>query len=161
MFVGNAPDLTYPSCFFDGATTNNIGGDGIFLLINQSHFFCIKMGCGHNTNTRVELLSLWDLLHFAKEIGIPTLYVYGDSFVIINWANEKAALFTLDLDGWCDDIVELKAYFPALDFHHVFWEQNKRADNLSKEALPMASSLLSFTEYYEEIAIEEDKLQLF
>ena len=56
--------------------------------------------------------------------------------------------------------MELKALFHTLDFHHVFIEHNKREDSLSKEALPMDASLLSFTEYYEEIAIGEDELQL-
>ena len=75
--------------------------------------------------------------------------------------DDKATLSVLDLDGWCDKIMELKAFFHTLDFNHVFREHNKRADNLSKEVLPMAEVLLSFTEYYEEIAIGEDKLQLF
>ena len=119
------------------------------------------MGCGHNTNTGSKLLALWALLFFAKEIGIPTLHVFGDSLVIINWANDKASLSALDLDGWCVNIMELKAYFHTLDFHHVFKEHNKRAYSLSKEAPSMATNLLSFTEYYEGIAIGEDKLQLF
>ena len=105
------------------------------------------MGCGHNTSTRSELLPLWALLFFAKEIGIPTLHVYGESSVIINSANDKATLFALDLEGWCVNIMELKAYFHTLDFHHVFREHNKRVDNLSKEVLSIAVGLLSFTEY--------------
>ena len=57
--------------------------------------------------------------------------------------------------------MELKAYFHTLDFHHVFREHNKRAESISKEVLPMDVGLLPFTENYEEIAIGEDKLQLF
>ena len=57
--------------------------------------------------------------------------------------------------------MDLKAFFHTLYFHHVFREHNKRVDSISKEVLPMVVGLLSFTEYYEEIAIEEDKLQLF
>ena len=72
------------------------------------------MGCGHNTNTREELLALWALLFFAKEIGIPSLHVYGDSYVIINWDNDKETLSSLYLDGWCDNIMELKAFFHTL-----------------------------------------------
>ena len=87
--------------------------------------------------------------------------MYGDSYVIINWSNDKATLTTLILDARCDNIEGLKACFHALDFHHVYREHNERVDNLSKEALPMASGLLSFTEYYEGIVIGEDKLQLF
>ena len=90
-------------------------------------------------------MALWDLLFFLKDIGIPSLHVYGESSVIINWANEKAKLTALDLDAWCLNIVELKAYFLMLDFLHVYREHNERADSLSKDVLPMAIGLLSFT----------------
>ena len=118
------------------------------------------MGCGHSSNTRAKLLALWALLFFAKEIGILSLHVYGDSSVIINWANDKATLSALDLDGWCDNIVEPKAYFHTLDFH-VFREHNQRAHSVSRKALAMVAGLLSFNDYYVEINIREDKLQLF
>ena len=57
--------------------------------------------------------------------------------------------------------MELKAFFHTLYFHHVFREHNKRVDSISKEVIPMDVGLLSFAENYEEIAIGEDKLQLF
>ena len=57
--------------------------------------------------------------------------------------------------------MDLKAFFLSLYFHHVFRERNKRENSLSKEALPMASGLLSFIEYYEDVIIGEGKLQLF
>ena len=76
--------------------------------------------------------------------------------------DDTASLSSLHLDGWCDNIMELKAFFHTLYFHHVFREHNKRADSISKEVLPVVVGLLSFsTENYEEIAIGEDKLQLF
>ena len=74
------------------------------------------MGCGKRTNTREELLALWELLYFAVAIGLPTLHVCGDSSVIINWANDKESLSYLGLDYWCDDILELKASFLSLNF---------------------------------------------
>ena len=42
-------------------------------------------------------------------MGIPTPHVYGDSYVIINWENDKETLSTLDLDVWCVNIEGLKA----------------------------------------------------
>ena len=56
------PELTYPHGFFDGAADHKIDGASIFLGLGQSHSFCIKLGCGFSTNSKVELLSLWDLL---------------------------------------------------------------------------------------------------
>ena len=85
-----------------------IGGAGITLAITQSHTFHLKMGSGHNTNTRTKLLVVWALLYFASVIGLPTLHVCDDSSVIINWENDKETLSALDLDGWRDNILELK-----------------------------------------------------
>ena len=72
--------------------------------------------------------------------------------------DDTETLSSLHLDGWCDNIMEMKAFFHNLYFHHVFRENNKREDSISKEVLPMVVGLLSFTENYEEIAIGEDKL---
>ena len=85
--IGSALVLIYPTGFFDGVAANYIGGVGISLLINQSHRFDIKMGCGKSTNTRVELMALLALMYFSKEIGIPMMHIFGDSYVIINWEN--------------------------------------------------------------------------
>ena len=71
--------------FFDGAMTDSKGGTGVCIWINEQHFLEIKLGCGHNTNTRAELLALWALLFIAKDIGLPYLHVFGESCVIINW----------------------------------------------------------------------------
>ena len=70
----------------------------MYLLIIQSHFFCIKMGCGLGPKTRAELLSLWAHVILERDRD-PALHVYGDSSVIINWENEKETLSALDLDS--------------------------------------------------------------
>ena len=119
------------------------------------------LGCGKSTNTRVELLALWDILFFTKEIGLPMLHIYEDSSVIINWEKGISALTTLDLEAWCENIKELYALFSSIDYQHVYREYNVRVYILSKEALQLATGLLSFTEYYEGIVIGEDSIQLF
>ena len=148
-FVGHPPNLHYPHGFFDEASKNNIGGVGIVLEIIQSHSFSLKLGCGSNTNSRVELLALWTLLFFAAEIGIPSLHIFGDSSVVINWENEKATLSGLELEGWCEKISSLKSSFHSLEIQHVYHEHNQKVVCLSKEPLNLATRLLSFTEFYE------------
>ena len=61
---------------------------------------------------------------FAVEIGIPSLYIFGDPSAVINWVNEKAALSVLNLEGWCDKIAVLKSSFVSLEIQHVYREQN-------------------------------------
>ena len=89
--------MTSQLVFFYEASTNKIGGIGVHLLISKNHFYCIKMGCGLSTNTRSELLALWVLLVFTKNIGLPYLHIRGDSSAIINWFNERAVLSALKL----------------------------------------------------------------
>ena len=84
LVVGSALVLICLCCFFDGAAAISIGGVGIHLAINHLHFFNLKMGYGHSTNTMVELLALWDLLYFTDAIGLPCLQIFGDSYVVIN-----------------------------------------------------------------------------
>ena len=72
--------------------------------MNDQHFLSIKLGCGHNTNTRVELLNIWAMLVLAVSMGLHSLSVWGDFFVIINWTNSKSALSSLNLDYWCNRI---------------------------------------------------------
>ena len=139
------PATQFPSGFFDGASANSNGGVGVYLLINCDHSFSINMGCGQSNNTRSEILALWALLVVAKEFGIPSLHIRGDSSIIINRVKGRSALSSLNLDGWCQNIRHLESSFLSFDFSHVYREYNKKADGLSKEALSMASGLLQLT----------------
>ena len=84
--------MVYPIGFFDGVSTNNHEGTGVYLVISKEHFYYIKMGCGLSTNTRAELLALWVLLTFSKLLGLPYLHIRGDSFSIIKWFNGMVKL---------------------------------------------------------------------
>ena len=118
----------------------------------------MKLGYGLNTNTRAELLALWPLLFFADAIGLIFLHIFGDSVVVINWANNKSTLSALNLVYCCTNISNLKDTFLFLVFQHVYREHNVREDNLSKEALSMAPGLFTFTKIYDGEIIEERNL---
>ena len=128
------------------------------LVINT---LSIKLGCGHSTNNRAELLALWASLYIAKDIGLPYLYVFGNSSVIINWEKDESTLTMVNLEAWCLDTRKLISLFTYVDFSHVFREHNKRADTLSKEGLIMAAGHLAFTEICEDDAYGEVSLHLF
>ena len=87
--------------------------------------------------------------------------MFGDSLVVIKWAQGRLSLATMDLEAWCMNIIELYASFISIYYQHVYREYNKKANILSNEGLKMASGLLSFTEYCEGIVIGEDILQFF
>ena len=111
---GPSPQLSYPCGFFDGATANDLGGASFILHLSDSHFLAFSLGCGTSTNTRAELLALWALLTVSNILGIPLQSIYGDSLVIINWANRISSLDSPSLSHWCKDIISLIHLFSPL-----------------------------------------------
>ena len=147
--------------FFDGAAAKSIGGAGVCIWTNDQHYISIRLGFGCITNTKDELLSLWELFYIVKDIGLPYLQVFSDSSVIINWTKEESTLAIVNLDSWCDNTRKLISLFTYEDFSHVYREHNKRAYSLSKEGLHMASCHLTFAEVCEGEVLGEGALQLF
>ena len=69
-------------------------------------------------------MALWSLLVFSVSIGLPTLFVCGDSQVIINWENAVACLDVVDLEHLCDHITKVKASFLSIKFQHIYKEEH-------------------------------------
>ena len=133
----------------------------MFLAINSIHSFHIKLGCGSSSNTRPKLLALWALLYWAKAPGLPSLYIFGDSLVIINWAIGKATLACLALDSWCEAIRQMMLSFLSLDLQHVYREHNQSADGFSKGAVVLDSGLCHISEFLDDSVIEFGEFKLF
>ena len=87
--------MIYPYGFMDGASSCMIAGVGYCIFLNESHHLEFSLGVGYGTNTKAELLNLWALLLSSQMMGIPLAHVFGDSSVIINWANGSTALSAL------------------------------------------------------------------
>ena len=135
--MGPGPTLVYPYSFFDGAVADYKGGAGFYLALNESHTFEFAMGGGLCTNTKAGLMALWALLTVSKRMGIPLLNIFGDSTVIINWANYQASLDYPCLSHWCMDTRIMMSCFSIMSIKHTYREHNQRADSLSKEALAL------------------------
>ena len=80
-------------------------------------------------------------------MGIPSLNVFGDSSVIINWENNVASLASPCLDHRCQDIMILMNSFSFLVIKHIYCEHNQRAHCLSKEALDLVPGSGNFSKY--------------
>ena len=106
-------------------------------------------------------MALWALLYFSMGMGLPSLHIFGDSLVIINWENNKASLSSLELGHWCESIRHMIDSFPLLDIRHVYREYNMRVDSLSKDVMSLAQGHFSFIETYKKIIIGGGDLQLF
>ena len=104
---------------------------------------------------------MWALMHWAASLGIPSLHIFGDSSVIINWASSKETLSCLTLDYWCVSIRHMIPLFLILDMKHIYKEHNQCVDGLSKEALHLAPGLCYIFDFYDDFVIEFGKFQLF
>jgi hypothetical protein len=91
-------------------------------------------------------LGAWATLHLAFRINIDTLFLYGDSRIVIDWLNNKGKLQVSALLGWKDRIRQLQSNFRKLSFKHTYREYNKEFDLLSKATLqnkPTSSPTIS------------------
>ena len=159
--MGQGPVLKYPCGFFDGASARGVGGVGFCLYLSKTHSFEFALGTGPGTNTKAELIGLWALLHTAQMMGIPKLKTYGDSLVIINWANGIASLSPPDLYHWCRDIRKLCSCFLELSFSHIYREYNQLADRLSKKALTLAPGSGDYSDFFYGHLVSRDMIVLF
>ena len=159
--IGLGPVIAYPCGLFDGDSAQGAGGAGYVLILSEAHTFKFALGVGPCTNTKAELVGLWALLHIAQMMGIPTLKVYGDSSVIINWAKGTASLSPPELHHWCRDTRKLCSCFLELSFCHIYREYNQHADCLSKKALSLAPGLGNYSEFIEGLLASHDSFELF
>ena len=91
----------------------------------------------------------------------PYLHIFGDSSVIIKWANMESTLDMVNLEAWCLNTRILMSSFMWVDLSHVYREHNRRADILSKEGLHMAPGHLILTKNFGNEIIGEISSQLF
>jgi hypothetical protein len=86
--------------WFDGATqsSNQLSGAGGVHRINDHTDYKWTFNCGPSTNTRAELLGVWELLTLASQLHILDLRFFGDSRIIINSLNHKGKLQVISLE---------------------------------------------------------------
>ena len=66
--------------FFDGATSDGACGAEFVIKLDNKSLKCWRKD-GKGTNTRIEVIGLWSLLHYDRVWGIKHLLVLGDSQV--------------------------------------------------------------------------------
>ena len=123
--------------YFDGASQagGTMCGVGVILISPLLGRYNLKWNCGIGSNTRAELLALWSILHLARSLGIDTIQLVGDSWVIVEWFKGIFHLEAVLLTYWMDRIMQLKSQFVEISIQYVYRENNSDADLLSKQAL--------------------------
>jgi len=129
-------DHSYLWAFFDGAAQGlpvRCGAGGVIYL-SEGVYFTSKDGLGEGTSNYAELLALKLLLLYALENDVKRKQIYGDSMVVINWANGSHDCHIMRLIPIYEEVQRLILLFDHIIFSHVYRELNWTADKLSKEA---------------------------
>ena len=90
---------------------------------------------GYGSNTRAECIALWGLIWVASNLYVDSLWVFGDSKILIDHMNNKSNLNPRLVTHWIDRIHVLKENFSFISFCHVYREKNEEVDRLSKIGL--------------------------
>ena len=97
----------------------------------------------------------------SHALGMPLKHIYGDSYVIINWENNRADLSSIELSHWCEYTKLLILGFDGLNISHVYREHNQRADSFSKDTLVLAPGLCIFSKFEDDSICMSGSLRLF
>ena len=123
--------------FFDGASRGNPGKAGAgALMINDQGKVVWETArfLGEKTNNEAEYMALILLLKAAKEQGVRSLKVYGDSKLVVSQVSRQWKINLPHLRLLAQQVWEL-ADAIDISYHWIPREQNKRADILSNEGI--------------------------
>jgi ribonuclease HI len=147
--------------FVDGAATEEQSGIGLVVKVSPSHCFKAHMTVRTSTNIREELLALSGLLFLSQHIGSQSLFIFGDSKVVVDWFNGDAGLNVVVLQAWKCIIQTLRSIFSSIKSMHIHREFNSQPDKLSKLGLYSQFGLLQVEEFEEEVLISSTTFSPF
>lgn len=121
-------DKSFPWGYFDKDAQGDpiCCGAGVVLFLIEDHFYRLKWGLGVGTNNKVELASLYMLLIFAHEKGLPRLQIFGYSMIVINSLNNAQRCLNMQLTSILEEVTQLKSIFNLITFRHIYREQMQR-----------------------------------
>ena len=96
------------------------------IYISDEHFFSFKAGLGIGSNNFAEICALKLLLTLAREKIIVKIQLFGDSQLVINWANGKFRLLNLELAQVLYEVNRLSDMFEHLMLKHIYRKEIQR-----------------------------------
>jgi ribonuclease HI len=144
MFAMNIPKIimhtTLDNKFllrFDGCSKGNPGlaGAGAVLYFNNQEIWSGHKFLGKKTNNQAEYSGLLLGLDYAMNKNIHTLFVEGDSLLVIHQMTGKYKCQSSNLLDLYDQAKHLEKKFEFIQFNHIYRNMNYRADELSNLAL--------------------------
>jgi hypothetical protein len=71
----------------------------------------------------------------------------GDSKIVIEWLNKRGTIQAIALESWKERILETLPLFRNISYAHIYCEESKEANILSKLALANMSGSIAFTHW--------------
>ena len=124
--------------FFDGCCKGNpgMGGAGAVLFKNQIEIYSQSCFVGKNTTNNIaEYSGLLLGLQKAHELDVKTLYVKGDSMLVIKQMKNEFNVNSPLLKQYHKQAKLLEKQIGTVFYEHIYREYNKRADELANNAL--------------------------
>ena len=123
--------------FFDGGSRGNPGpgGSGYALFDGDIEIGSGAFPMGVCTNNEAEYMGVIKGLELALQMGISNISVYGDSLLVINQIQGLWRCKAKNLLPYLTQARNLVRKFSRITLQHVPREQNKRADELSNDAM--------------------------
>lgn len=125
------------SLYFDGCSKGNPGPAGIGAVIyrGSNEIWNGAKFIGNKTNNEAEYLALIMGLKASIKLNIKSLFVFGDSLLVINQITKKYQVRSETLYELFIQANGLIEKFQSINFEHIYRNNNKRADELSNIAL--------------------------
>ena len=79
---------------------------------------------------------------------IVKFQLFGDSQLVINWANGKFRLLNLELAQVLNEVNKLSDLFEHLELKHIYRERNSLADGMAKARAQFSEGFWYIKEYH-------------
>ena len=122
---------------FDGCSKGNpgIAGAGAVLYYNDDEIWSGYKFLGNQTNNQAEYNGLLLGLDYAVNLNIGSIYVEGDSLLVINQMTGKFKCESPNIINLYNKAKHLETKFDFIEFNHIYRNLNKRADELANIAI--------------------------
>jgi len=122
---------------FDGCSKGNPGlaGAGAVLYYNEDEIWADYQFLGNQTNNQAEYNGLLLGLNYAVNSNIGSLYVEGDSSLVINQMTGKFKCESPNIIDLYTKAKQLETKFDFIQFNHIYRNLNTRADELANLAI--------------------------
>jgi ribonuclease HI len=132
------PPLSYAQywmMYFDGSILSTGEGAGIIFISPSGDRlrYAIRLHFPASNNM-AEYEALIHGLRIAFDLGTRSLYVRGDSRLVIDQVMIDATCRNNKMVAYCDEVRKLKERLDDIELHHVLWHDNEAADFLAKLA---------------------------